>query len=185
MPGALPFDILSPSSGQSRVGFERIPQNLTRTELFRYFTFSVEDRHEILECRGDHNRIGFALLLGGVRLTGRFPTIWRPFPNWVFLTKTAKGQFVSKPGSGRDNLVVASTQAVHHMQKALFEMNVQLSNVISDIVGETGLNILEAIVAGQKSPRQLPPCAVHGLRHHAKRWPKVCMAIGTGHCPLP
>ena len=32
----------------------------------------------------------------------------------------------------RDNLVVASTQAVHHMQKALFEMNVQLSNVISD-----------------------------------------------------
>ena len=73
MPGALPFDILSPSSSQSRVGFERIPQNLTRTELFRYFTFSVEDRHEILECRGDHNRIGFALLLGGVRLTGRFP----------------------------------------------------------------------------------------------------------------
>jgi hypothetical protein len=55
----------------------------------------------------------------------------------------------------RDNLVVASTQAVHHMQKALFEMNVQLSNVISDIVGETGLNILEAIVAGQKSPKQL------------------------------
>ena len=40
----------------------------------------------------------------------------------------------------RDNLVVASTQAVHHMQKALFEMNVQLSNVISDIVGETGVD---------------------------------------------
>ena len=35
--------------------FERIPQNLTRTELFRYFTFSVEDRHEILECRGEGN----------------------------------------------------------------------------------------------------------------------------------
>jgi len=26
MPGALPIDILSPSPGQSRVGFERIPQ---------------------------------------------------------------------------------------------------------------------------------------------------------------
>jgi hypothetical protein len=38
----------------------------------------------------------------------------------------------------RDNLVVASSQTVHHMQKALFEMNVQLSNVISDIVGGTG-----------------------------------------------
>ena len=42
----------------------------------------------------------------------------------------------------RDNLVVVeSTQAIHHMQKALFEMNVQLSNVISDITGESGLRI--------------------------------------------
>jgi hypothetical protein len=55
----------------------------------------------------------------------------------------------------RDNLGVASTQAVHHMQKALFEMNVQLSNVISDIVGETGLRITEAIIAGQRDPMQL------------------------------
>ena len=30
----------------------------------------------------------------------------------------------------KDNLVVEGTQAIHHMQKALFEMNVQLSNVI-------------------------------------------------------
>ena len=55
----------------------------------------------------------------------------------------------------RDNLVVASTQAVHHMQKALFEMNVQLSNVISDITGETGLQIIEAIIAGERDPKQL------------------------------
>jgi hypothetical protein len=55
----------------------------------------------------------------------------------------------------RDNLVAASTQAVHHMQKALFEMNVQLSNVISDIVGETGLRIIEAIITGQRDPMQL------------------------------
>ena len=55
----------------------------------------------------------------------------------------------------RDNLVAASTQAVHHMQKALFEMNVQLSNVISDIVGQTGLRIIEAIITGQRDPMQL------------------------------
>ena len=55
----------------------------------------------------------------------------------------------------RDNLVVQSTQAVHHMQKALFEMNVQLSNVISDIVGESGMHILEAILAGERDPTQL------------------------------
>ena len=71
MHSALPFYVPS-SFRHSRAGFEQIPQNLTRPELFRYFTFSEEDCHEILQCRGDHNRIGFALLLGGMRLTGRF-----------------------------------------------------------------------------------------------------------------
>ena len=55
----------------------------------------------------------------------------------------------------RDNLVVEGTQAIHHMQKALFEMNVQLSNVISDITGESGLRIIEAILAGERNPEQL------------------------------
>jgi hypothetical protein len=55
----------------------------------------------------------------------------------------------------QDNLVAESTQAVHHMQKALLEMNVQLSNVISDITGESGLRIIEAILAGERDPEQL------------------------------
>src|SRR5262252_9176310 len=55
----------------------------------------------------------------------------------------------------QDSLVVNSAQAIHHMQKALFEMNVQLSNVISDVTGETGLRILEAIIAGERDPEQL------------------------------
>lgn len=63
MQAGLPFYVPSSSFRHSRAGFEKIPQNLTRTELFRYFTFSEDDRHEILQCRGDHNRIGFALML--------------------------------------------------------------------------------------------------------------------------
>ena len=55
----------------------------------------------------------------------------------------------------QDNLVVNSAQAIHHLQKALFEMNVQLSNVISDVSGESGLRILEAIIAGERDPEQL------------------------------
>ena len=55
----------------------------------------------------------------------------------------------------RDNLVVEGSQAIHHMQKALFEMNVQLSNVISDITGESGLRIMEAILTGERDPEQL------------------------------
>src|SRR3974377_1090680 len=41
------------------------------------------------------------------------------------------------------------------MPKARFDMNVELSNVINDIVGETGLRIIEAIIAGQRDPVQL------------------------------
>lgn len=84
MDTVLPFYVPSSPFRHSRAGFEKIPQNLTRTELFRYFTFSAEDRREILQCRGDHNRIGFALLLGGVRLTGRFLSDFALVPRALF-----------------------------------------------------------------------------------------------------
>ena len=72
MHAPLPFQPPAPSLRHSRAGFEHIPANLSRAELFHYFTFTDEDRHEISQCRGGANRIGFALLLGGVRLAGRF-----------------------------------------------------------------------------------------------------------------
>jgi transposase len=46
-------------------------------------------------------------------------------------------------------------QHVQHMQKALAQMNVQLDNVISDVVGETGQKILRAILAGERDPVKL------------------------------
>jgi len=41
---------------------------------------------------------------------------------------------------------------IQHMQKALQQMNVQLTQVLSDITGATGLAILRAIVAGERDP---------------------------------
>jgi hypothetical protein len=41
------------------------------------------------------------------------------------------------------------------MQKALDKMNLQVHNVISDIVGQTGLAIVDAILAGQRDPHVL------------------------------
>jgi hypothetical protein len=55
----------------------------------------------------------------------------------------------------RENLVAAASQSIQHMQKALTEMNVQLTNVISDISGETGLRIIDAILSGQHDPLSL------------------------------
>ena len=55
----------------------------------------------------------------------------------------------------RESLVVGASQAIQHMLKALTEMNVQLANVISDISGETGLRIIDAILEGELDPRRL------------------------------
>ena len=41
------------------------------------------------------------------------------------------------------------------MQKALTQMNLQLANVISDISGKTGLQILRAIVDGERDAEKL------------------------------
>ena len=54
---------------------------------------------------------------------------------------------------------------VQHMQKALTQMNVQLANVISDVVGETGQKILRAIVAGERDGQVL--AAMKNARIHA------------------
>jgi transposase len=44
---------------------------------------------------------------------------------------------------------------VQHMQKALQQMNVQLTQVLTDITGTTGLAIIRAIVAGKRDPVHL------------------------------
>jgi transposase len=41
---------------------------------------------------------------------------------------------------------------IQHMQKALHQMNVQLTQVLSDITGLTGMAIIRAIVAGERNP---------------------------------
>src|SRR5262245_22305795 len=53
---------------------------------------------------------------------------------------------------------------VQHMQKALEQMNVKLTEVLSDITGVTGLRIIRAILAGERNPHRLaglasPKCA--------------------------
>jgi transposase len=55
----------------------------------------------------------------------------------------------------RSNLNRYAGQQVQHLHKALTQMNVQIHNVLSDIVGMTGLLILDAIVAGERDPQQL------------------------------
>ena len=52
----------------------------------------------------------------------------------------------------RESLVQMAATHVHHMQKALDQMNLQLHHVISDITGQTGLAIVDTILAGERDP---------------------------------
>jgi transposase len=55
----------------------------------------------------------------------------------------------------RDNLIKCAAEHIQHMQKALTQMNIQLHNVISDITGKTGLDIIRAIISGERNPKVL------------------------------
>ena len=55
----------------------------------------------------------------------------------------------------REMLLKSQSRHVQHMQKALAQMNIQLANVISDVVGQTGQTILRAILAGERDPHAL------------------------------
>lgn len=52
----------------------------------------------------------------------------------------------------RDNLIEDRAKHIQYMQKALVQMNLQLDQVLSDLTGKTGLDILHAIAAGENNP---------------------------------
>ncbi len=52
-------------------------------------------------------------------------------------------------------LVEYASHHIQHMHKALTQMNVKLQHVIRDITGKTGMDIIAAIVSGERDPRKL------------------------------
>jgi len=55
----------------------------------------------------------------------------------------------------RAGLVAQAGSTIQRMQKALIEMNIQLSNVLSDLSGVSGMAIVQAILDGQRDPQRL------------------------------
>ncbi|MBC34592.1 MAG: IS110 family transposase [Bacteroidetes bacterium] len=55
----------------------------------------------------------------------------------------------------RNKLVQNASDCARRMQKALDLMNVKIHNVISDILGKTGMLLIEAILNGERSPEEL------------------------------
>jgi transposase len=55
----------------------------------------------------------------------------------------------------RQMLLRGAGQHVQHVQKALEQMNVKLTEVVSDVAGVTGMAIIKAILAGERDPNRL------------------------------
>ena len=64
----------------------------------------------------------------------------------------------------RAMLVEYASHHIQHMQKALTQMNVKLQHVISNITGKTGMDIIEAIVSGERDPRKLAQFRRPGMK---------------------
>jgi transposase len=62
----------------------------------------------------------------------------------------------------RETLLTSQASWVQRMQKALLQMNIQLTEVVTDVMGVTGQAIVRDIVAGVRDPRQL-------ARHRQRR----------------
>jgi transposase len=74
----------------------------------------------------------------------------------------------------RQMLIRCAAMHVQHMEKALEQMNVKLTEVLSDITGLTGMSITLAILSGQRDPQQLAK-----LRNRlcAKSEPEIALAL--------
>jgi transposase len=73
----------------------------------------------------------------------------------------------------RSQLVEHRSPHIQHMQKALLQMNVQLSQAVTDVTGLTGQKIIRAIVAGIRNPEQLASLRDPGCKHSAEEIEKA------------
>jgi transposase len=155
-------DLMAMADWLERCGIETIAMESTGVfwipvfELLesRGFTvFLVNARHvknvsgrksDVLDCQWLQQLMSFGLLSGA----------FRPGEDICVLRALSRQ---------RDMLIDCQARHVQHMQKALTQMNLQLANLITDIVGKTGQQIIRAIVAGERDPVKLAAFRDHRI----------------------
>jgi transposase len=65
----------------------------------------------------------------------------------------------------RSNLVRYASDHIQHMQKALTQMNLHLHKVLSNVTGVTGMNIIRAIISGERDPEKLALMRERGVKN--------------------
>jgi transposase len=77
----------------------------------------------------------------------------------------------------RKSLVEAGAECVQHMHKALDGMNLHVHHALSDLTGESGMAMLEAIEKGERDPQRLAALA----NRRVKKTPAQLTAALTGN----
>lgn len=93
-------------------------------------------KSDVLDCQWLQQLMSFGLLAGA----------FRPHGDLCALRTVARQ---------REMLLSDQARHIQPMQQALTQMNIQLAQVISDVAGETGQNIIRAILAGERDGQAL------------------------------
>jgi transposase len=102
-------------------------------------------KSDVLDCQWLQQLMSFGLLSGAYRPSDE-----------VCVLRAVMRQ--------RDSLLREQARQIQRMQKALVQMNLQLPEVLSDVMGVSGQAILRAIVAGERDPRVLAKLRDHRLK---------------------
>jgi transposase len=102
-------------------------------------------KSDVVDCQWLQQLMGFGVLSGA----------YRPVDEVCVLRAVMRH---------RDGLLRAQARQIQRVQKALVQMNVQLTEVLSDVMGATGQAIIRAIVAGERDPVHLAKLRDHRVR---------------------
>ncbi|HEY8159778.1 MAG TPA: IS110 family transposase [Methylobacter sp.] len=102
-------------------------------------------KSDVLDCQWLQQLTSFGLLSGA----------FRPHGDYCALRAVARL---------REMLLRNQAKHIQHIQKALLLMNLLLTEVISDVVGETGQKIIRAILAGERDGQVLAKYRNHHIK---------------------
>jgi transposase len=112
----------------------------------RGFDVKLVDAHQARQVPGRKTDVGDCQWLQELHTYGLLRGAFRPEDEVCVLRSYLRQ---------RSMLVAMAARAVQHMQKALEQMNLKLTEVVSDITGKTGMTIIRAILTGERDPQRL------------------------------
>lgn len=110
------------------------------------FEVNLVDAHHVKNIRGRKSDVIDCQWLQQLHAHGLLSAAFRPEDKIVELRSYLRQ---------RSTLIEAAATQVNRMQKALIQMNIHISNAISDITGATGMGILRSILRGERDPKKL------------------------------